>query len=145
REGRHPFELLEEIDKTLALDTAPLSWPVGSGRTFAGVYDLQRDAVRRMDKEDETPRPMATLDAAAFADYLPESDGAAMAEERAIPKSACLPFDLNSFREGHLTPVLFGSALRNFGVRDLIDGLGVYAPPPRSQQADTRLVAASEP
>jgi peptide chain release factor 3 len=145
REGRHPFELLEEIEKTLALDTAPLSWPIGAGRTFAGVYDLQRDAVRRMDAEDEAPKPMPVLDAAAFAEYLQESDRAAVAEEIAIAKSACLPFDLASFREGHLTPVLFGSALRNFGVRDLIERLAEIAPPPEPRKAEERVVSPDEP
>src|SRR5664279_4527421 len=70
REGRHPFELMEEIEKTLALDTAPLSWPLGSGRTFAGVYDLERNVVRRVDALDEAPRPVAELTPAAFAEYL---------------------------------------------------------------------------
>ena len=68
REARDPFELLEEIEKTLALDTAPLSWPLGPGRTFAGVYDLERDAIRRMDADDEAPRPVAVLEPAAFDD-----------------------------------------------------------------------------
>src|SRR5664279_1765405 len=70
RDGRHPFELLEEIEKTLALDTAPLSWPLGSGRTFAGVFDLERNVVRRVDALDEAPRPVAELTPAAFAEYL---------------------------------------------------------------------------
>jgi peptide chain release factor 3 len=145
REGRHPFELLEEIEKTLALDTAPLSWPVGAGRSFAGVYDLERDAVRRMDAEDEAPRPVAALEAAAFAGLLPEPERAPVAEEIAIAKSACLPFDLAAFREGHLTPVMFGSALRNFGVRDLIDRLAAIAPPPEPRKAEERIVKPDEP
>src|SRR5207248_8728717 len=67
------------------------------------------------------------------------------AEEADLARGGLKHFDLASFREGHLTPVFFGSALRNYGVRDPIDGLGLYAPPPRSQKADTRLIEASEP
>jgi peptide chain release factor 3 len=144
REGRHPFELLEEIEKSLALDTTPLSWPIGSGRSFAGVYDMQHDAVRRLDDLGEAPRPIAHLDAAALADYLPENERATAAEEIALAKAASRPFDLTSFLEGHLTPVLFGSALHNFGVRDLIDRLTEFAPPPEARKAEERVVEPDE-
>jgi peptide chain release factor 3 len=145
REARHPFDLLEEIEKTLALDTAPLSWPLGAGRSFAGVYDLEHDTVRRVDALDEAPRPIGTLTPAAFADYLPEGERETAAEEISLAKAACRPFDLASFREGHLTPVLFGSALRNFGVRDLIDRLAGIAPPPEPRKAEERVVSPQEP
>ena len=145
RDGRHPFELLEEIEKTLALDTAPLSWPIGAGRSFAGVYDLNANAIRRMDADGDAPEPIAELNAASLAGYLPENERAAMAEEIAIAKSACLPFDLKAYREGHLTPVLFGSALRNFGVRDLLDRLATIAPPPEPRKAEERTVVPDEP
>jgi peptide chain release factor 3 len=145
RDGRHPFELLEEIEKTLALDTAPLSWPLGSGRTFAGVYDLGKNVVRRIDVLDEAPRPVAELTPAAFAEYLPDTDAALAAEEIALAKAACHPFDMKAFRQGNLTPVLFGSALRNFGVRDLIERLAAIAPPPEARKAEERVVEPDEP
>ena len=144
RDGRHPFELLEEIEKTLALDAAPLSWPIGAGRSFAGVYDLDNNSIRQMGGEDDAARPVATLDVAAFADLLPEYERKPAVDEIALAKAACRPFDLNSFLEGHLTPVLFGSALRNFGVRDLIDRLAAIAPSPRARKASTRLVVPDE-
>ncbi len=144
RESRHPFELLEEIEKTLALDTAPVTWPLGSGRSFAGVYDLERNSVRRIDRTDADVVPIATIEPAAFAEYLPEGERETAAEEIALAKAACRPFDLASFREGHLTPVLFGSALRNFGVRDLIDRLAVSAPSPEPRKAEERTVAPDE-
>ncbi|MEP0321258.1 peptide chain release factor 3 [Bauldia litoralis] len=146
REGRDPFELLEEIEQTLALDTAPINWPIGVGRTFAGVYDLEENVIRRLDaKENAAPEAVATLDASTFADCLPESDRATTAEEIALAKAACRPFDLDSFREGHLTPVLFGSALRNFGVRDLIERMAKIAPSPEPRPASTRMVAPDDP
>src|SRR3712207_6729165 len=75
---------------------------------------------------------------------LPAHEVEAWRDEVALAREACRPFELQAFREGHLTPVFFGSALRNFGVRDLIDTLASFAPPPRSQPADRRLVEADE-
>jgi peptide chain release factor 3 len=144
RETRDPFDLLDEIEKTLALDTAPVNWPIGSGKTFAGTYDLRTNTVRRIDSDEEA-RPVSGPEDADAAGLLPAHDRDAWLEEIMLAQEGCKPFDLAAFREGHLTPVFFGSALRNFGVRDLIDALAAIAPPPRSQQADGRLVAADEP
>src|SRR5918998_1342100 len=143
RESRDPFDLLDEIEKTLALDTAPITWPIGRGRSFAGTYDLQNNKVRRIDTEEE-PTSVSGPEDEAIAALLPAQELDAWRDEVALAKEACRPFDLEAFREGHLTPVFFGSALRNFGVRDLIDALAAHAPPPRGQEADKRLVEAGE-
>jgi peptide chain release factor 3 len=143
RDGRHPFELLEEIEKTLALDTTPLTWPLGGGRSFAGVFDLTQNAIRRLDREDAVPIA-AGEENAAFAALLPPDEATTASEEIALAKAACRPFDVASFLEGHLTPVLFGSALRNFGVRDLIETLAAHAPPPGPRKAEERTVAPDE-
>ncbi|MCC2650316.1 MAG: peptide chain release factor 3 [Microvirga sp.] len=144
REARSPFDLLDEIEKTLALDTAPVTWPISQGRSFAGTFDLRRNVVRRIDT-DEEPTPVSGPDDPKLMSLLPPEEADAWQEEVMLAQEACKPFDLESFREGHLTPVFFGSALRNFGVRDLIDALAAYAPPPRGQEADKRLVEAGEP
>jgi peptide chain release factor 3 len=144
REARSPFDLLDEIEKTLALDTAPVTWPISQGRSFAGTFDLRRNLVRRIDT-DEEPTEVSGADDPNLIGLLPPEEADAWQEEVMLAQEACKPFDLESFREGHLTPVFFGSALRNFGVRDLIDALAAYAPPPRGQEADKRLVEASEP
>lgn len=144
REARSPFDLLDEIEKTLALDTSPVTWPISQGRSFAGTFDLRRNVVRRIDTDDE-PTPVNGPDDPKLMSLLPPEEADAWQEEVMLAQEACKPFDLTAFREGHLTPVFFGSALRNFGVRDLIDALAAYAPPPRGQEADKRLVEASEP
>jgi peptide chain release factor 3 len=144
REARHPFELLEEIEKTLALDTAPVSWPLGSGRSFAGVYDFEHRSVRRMDAASDVPEPLPDVSATALAPYLGVAERETVAEEISLAEAACRPFEMQSFREGHLTPVLFGSALRNFGVRDLIDRLAAVAPPPEPREAEEREVSPDE-
>ncbi len=143
RETRDPFDLLDEIEKTLALDTAPITWPIGRGRSFAGTYDLKANVVRRLD-HDEAPIPVSGPDDDAVLGLLPEHEREAFLDEIMLAQEAGRPFDLEAFREGHLSPVFFGSALRNFGVRDLIDALAAFAPPPRNQQAAGRMVDADE-
>ncbi|MGO4572161.1 peptide chain release factor 3 [Microvirga sp. 2TAF3] len=144
REARSSFDILDEIEKTLALDTAPVTWPISQGRSFAGTFDLRRNVVRRIDT-DEEPIKVSGPEDSAVASLLPPEEVEAWQEEVMLAQEACKPFDLAAFREGHLTPVFFGSALRNFGVRDLIDAMAEYAPPPRGQEADKRLVEAGEP
>jgi peptide chain release factor 3 len=144
REARNPFDLLDEIEKTLALDTSPVTWPISQGKSFAGTFDLHRNVVRRIDT-DEEPMPVSGPDDPKLTSLLPPEEADPWQEEVMLAQEACKPFDLQAFREGHLTPVFFGSALRNFGVRDLIDALAAYAPPPRGQEADKRLVEAGEP
>jgi len=143
RESRDPFELLDEIEKTLALDTAPITWPLGRGRDFAGTFDIATGQMRLIGEDSEAT--LAPIDLAALSQRNPNLDAAALAEELELVRHACRPFDLASFREGHLTPVYFGSALKNFGVGDLLAGLGELAPAPRAQDADKRRVEAAEP
>jgi len=145
RESRDPFELLDEIEKTLALDTTPLTWPIGRGRDFMGTYDIPTGGVRLLESEGNKTGAPQNIDIAELVKGNANLDAAAIKDELALVSEACKPFDLASFREGHLTPVFFGSALRNFGVGDLLEGLGRYAPPPRAQASDARKVDAAEP
>ena len=144
RETRDPFDLLDEIEKTLALDTAPLSWTIGRGRSLAGAYDIRRKTFRALGKDAADIAASGPEDP-AIAALLPEHERAAAIEEMTLAVEGCRPFDKQAFLEGHLTPVLFGSALKEFGVRDLIDAMAEFAPPPRAQAASTRIVKADEP
>jgi peptide chain release factor 3 len=143
RESRDSFELLDEIEKTLALDTAPMNWPIGRGRDFAGTYEIATGEMRLLTDDAKAAEPQP-LDLASLAAKNKMLDEKAIAEELALVKDACRPFDFASFREGHLTPVYFGSALKNFGVKDLLDALAAYAPAPRPQTANTRKVDPHE-
>ena len=143
RESRDPFELLDEIEKTLALDTTPMTWPIGQGPAFAGTYDIARRRIRGVD--DDTVQPVSGPEDPAIDALVHGSDRETFREGVALAAEASKPFDRASFLEGHLTPVYFGSALRNVGVRDLIDALADYAPGPRAQAADRRVVEAAEP
>jgi peptide chain release factor 3 len=127
REGRPPFELLDEIADVLALDVAPMSWPVGMGGQFQGVLDLTTNKVSRpeggsrefLGKVDDAPE-------------LPVD----IAEEVELAQAGYAAFDADAYRHGDLTPVYFGSALKDFGVAELIAALADYAPPPRPQPAE---------
>jgi peptide chain release factor 3 len=144
RESRDPFELLDEIEKTLALDTTPMTWPIGRGRDFAGTYDLASGEMRLLFEDGRTVAPQP-LDLAGLAAKNPMLDAGAIELELSLVREACRPFDFTAFREGHLTPVYFGSALKNFGVKDLLDALGAFAPAPRAQESNARKIDAHEP
>jgi peptide chain release factor 3 len=143
RETRDPFDLLDEIEKTLALDVAPVTWPLGRGRSFAGTFDLTRNIVRRLDRDTE-PVPVKGPDDPFISSLLSEAEFTETCDQIELARHALKPFERQSFLEGHLTPVFFGSALRNFGVRDLIDALADFAPPPHGLEAQSRNVDAHE-
>jgi peptide chain release factor 3 len=144
REAREPLEALDEIEKTLALDTCPMVWPIGSGRDFQGVFDLRTNKLRRLDQEGDGTALSGPSD--AIFDTLMEPDAAAMwREEVELVGETAQSFDVEAFRQGTLTPVFFGSALKNFGVKSLLEALIAYAPSPRDQKAAARTIHASEP
>ena len=144
RESRDTFELLDEIEKTLALDTTPMTWPVGRGRDFLGTYDVRNGGVRLLEGGGAKTGATEQIDIADLAGRNANLDVAEVKDELELVSEACKPFELDAFREGHLTPVYFGSALRNFGVGDLLEGLGQFAPPPRAQESNLRKVEAAE-
>jgi peptide chain release factor 3 len=144
RETRDPFDLLDEIEKTLALDVAPLTWTIGRGRSLAGAYDIRKGMLIPFDKAAE-PIRLNGPDDPKLPALLPEHERAAAAEELALAVDGLKGFDKRAFLEGHMTPVLWGSALKDFGVKELIDALAEFAPPPRAQSAASRMVKADEP
>src|ERR1700724_1934494 len=145
RETRDPFDLLDEIEKTLALDTTPMTWPVGRGRSFVGTIDVATAGVRLLEGDAGSAGRLREMTVAEIAALNPQLDAARLAGELDLVRHACKQFDPRAFAEGHMTPVFFGSALKNFGVGDLLNALAALAPPPRGQTADKRLVAATEP
>jgi peptide chain release factor 3 len=148
RDGRDPFELIDEIEQTLALEVTPMSWPIGMGRDFLGCYDVERDRVVFMDRADKNVASEGIecqgLDDPKLSDILPENALGTLREQLEMAKGLCKPFTAKAYGEGHLTPMYFGSALNNFGVRELLQGLTQYAPPPRPQKAAERVVDPTE-
>jgi peptide chain release factor 3 len=148
REARDPFTLLDEIEQTLALDVTPASWPLGMGRDFLGSYDLFHDTLLLFDRGDGArvaePVRCTGLDDPKLGKLLPATAIKTLRDEVEMARGLCPDFDLDSYRAGHMTPVFFGSALNNFGVRELLRGVTDLAPPPRPQPAEPRVIAPEE-
>jgi len=148
REGRDPFDLMSEIEQELQLHVTPAAWPIGMGHSFLGCYDLRHDRLILLEKgRNNVAREGEVcegLDDLKLDQRLPSGAVARLREEVEMARGLCPPFDLEAYREGHLTPVFFGSAVNNFGVRELLQGLVELAPPPRPQPAVTREVDPGE-
>lgn len=138
REGVSPFELLDEIAEKLALDTAPMSWPIGMGGLFEGLYSFEHDcaflAPQRGSGAGRTVEDIAP-DSPELRSALTDS-AAPLLEDLILAAEACPPFDREAFAAGDLTPVYFGSALKEIGVDHLLAALARYAPSPQPQPAD---------
>jgi peptide chain release factor 3 len=143
RETRDPFHLIDEIEKTLALDASALNWTIGRGRSFAGLYDIRFKRLIPF-AGDAMPIAVAGPDDPRLLTLLPAHERDQALEELNLAIEGLKCFDREAFLEGHLTPVLFGSALKGFGVRELIDTLAEFAPSPRAQAAASRMVKADE-
>ena len=148
REGRDPFELLDEVEQTLALDVTPASWPIGMGQGFLGCYDLRADRLNLMERSKGEfmldTIVCQGLDDPQLDKLLPEHAVKKLRDDVEMVRGLCKPLDLTSYREGHMTPVFFGSAVNNFGVRELLAGMAELAPPPRPQPAIERTIDPGE-
>ncbi len=150
REGQDPFALLDEIEKTLALDVTPASWPIGSGKDFLGCYDLINDQLILMNKTGDKSQINATIETCRGLDdekldqLLPAHMVAKLREDVEMIKELCPKFKLEDYLAGTLTPVFFGSAINNFGVREVLEGLHSFAPSPRPHPAAERMVNPDE-
>lgn len=150
REGLDPFELLDDIENTLALEATPASWPIGSGKDFLGCYDLLNDRIILMNKTGDKSQINDVIETCNGLDdekldkLLPAHAVAKLREDVQMVRELCPTFNLEDYLSGALTPVFFGSAVNNFGVREVLGGLHDFAPTPRPQQSAERLVNADE-
>ena len=142
REAQDPIALLDEIASKLALDPAPLYWPQGSGRNFKGMLELATGRFLPFahktgggDKAEGHPEPVA-IDGNSIAEHLDDAEKADLVDHAELVAHGYKTFDRQAFLEGHMTPVFFGSALRHFGVDELLGGLGDYAPAPKPVKAE---------
>ncbi|MFM8466550.1 MAG: peptide chain release factor 3 [Oxalobacteraceae bacterium] len=148
RETRDPLELLDEVESVLNIQCAPVTWPIGMGKTFRGVYHLLRDEImlftagaERADQEFEI---IQGIDNPRLSEMFPmEIEQLKMEVE--LVHGASHPFDLKAFLAGTQTPVFFGSAINNFGVREILNALLDWAQPPRERDATVRIVQPDEP
>ena len=147
RDSREGIELLDEIEAILKIQCAPITWPIGMGRDFKGVYHLYEDAVYLYEPGKNAVQQTGTkilgLDNPALDAILGDSAEEIRAHI-ALVKGASHLFDRTQFLAGRLTPVFFGSALNNFGVRELLDAFAEYAPQPQSRETTSRVVLPTE-
>ncbi|MEO5337666.1 MAG: peptide chain release factor 3 [Magnetospirillum sp. WYHS-4] len=148
RESRDPFAILDEIESSLALDAIPMTWPVGMGVDFHGCFDLREDLFLTSDdgrggafRQDVRCRG---LDDPALDRLVPDYILSTFRENAALASSAYGQLDPESYRAGHMTPVFFGSALKDYAVRELLGTLAAVAPSPQPQPAEPRHVEPDE-
>jgi peptide chain release factor 3 len=149
REVREPVALLEEIESVLKIDCAPVSWPIGMGKAFRGVFDLLRDRLVRFTPGEE--RRTASDDSELIEgidnprlDALFPHEMAAVRHDVDLIRGASSPFDLDEFLAGRQTPVFFGSGINNFGVQEILQALVDWAPPPQPRDGGMRIVHPAE-
>ena len=149
REVRAPLDLLEEIESVLKITCAPVSWPVGMGKAFRGVFDLRHDRLVRFTPGEE--RRVAEGDTERIEglhnprlDALFPDEVAALRHDVELLRDASAPFDLDEFLGGRQSPVFFGSGINNFGVQEILQALVEWAPPPQARDGGARLVAPAE-
>ena len=148
REGKDAFELLDEIEQKLNLTVTPLSYPIGMGYDFKGIYNIWEKNVNlftgdpRKDIEDTIE--ITDLSSSELDDLIGTDSADELREELELAQGVYPEFEEKAYLEGRLQPVFFGSALNNFGVRELLDCFIEIAPPPRPKESDVRLVEPAE-
>ncbi len=148
RDGRDPLDLIDEVEQDLQIEIAPASWPIGMGRDFLGCWDVVHDRLLLMarGKGETVAEAIACqgIEAPELDRLLPSHAVGRLREEVAMARELLVPFDREAYRAGNLSPLYFGSALNNFGVRELIDGLAAHAPAPGPRPASERTVRPAE-
>ena len=148
REGKDPMEVLDEVERELGIGLCPITWPVRQGRSFKGVYDLQKKQLLLF-FPGETRKPADTVAIKDLDDpLLLEKLGLPLAkklkDDIALLSGVYPPFNKEDYLEGRVTPVFFGSAINNFGISELLDTLCVLAPPPSPKHSQERVVNPDE-
>lgn len=147
REGREPVDLLDDIESVLGISCAPITWPIGMGRSLKGVYHLLQDRIYLYSsagrEKASTIEVVEGLHSAEATEILGD-DAQSFRDEVELVAGACPDFSLDDYLAAKQTPVFFGSAISNFGVRELLDEFVQHAPPPGSRESESRTVHADE-
>lgn len=148
RDIRDPMELLDEVEQVLKIKCAPMTWPIGCGKYFKGIYNLAEDRTylykTGMGHTIQEQNYIDGLQNKQLDDAIGEDLAQNLRDELELVQGASHEFNLDEFLNGELTPVFFGTALGNFGVDHILDCLTKYAPKPKSRQTDKRIVSPDE-
>lgn len=147
REGRDPFELLDEIEQELQIKVRPLSWPIDQGYHFKGVYNIYENQLNlfQPDKQKVTEKVAVDIHSDDLEQHVGERDAAKLRDDLELVDGVYPPFDRQTYLDAEVAPVFFGSALNNFGVQELLNCFVEIAPSPRPTKAEERLVQPTEP
>ncbi len=148
REGRDPFDLLDEIEEKLDIKVRPMSWPIGMGKSLRGVYNIYENNLN-LYEPSKTKKVTDVVEIKGVDDplldkHLPESVVKELREEVELVNGVYDPFNAEDYLNGKVAPVFFGSAVNNFGVRELLDCFIQIAPPPKARENELRLVTPEE-
>jgi peptide chain release factor 3 len=148
REGRDAMEILDEVEEVLKIKCAPVTWPIGMGKRFKGVYDLRTNKTHLFSATHggkiQEGEVIEGLDNPRLDEVIGDQ-AEELREEIELVQGASHELDLDAYSRGELTPVFFGSAINNFGVKELLDAFVEYAPGPIIRQTQQRSVEPSEP
>jgi peptide chain release factor 3 len=147
RDGKNRFDLLEEIEKELAIRLHPMTWPINSGKDFKGVYDMSDHSLllfRAGTRADEDTLQIASLHDPILEQKLGEKDAQQLREDAELVEGVYGALDVEEYLQANVAPVFFGSAINNFGVKEMLDTFIRIAPTPRSRASTTRPVEVQE-
>jgi len=148
REGRDPYDLLDEVEEKLDIKLRPLSWPISMGKTFKGVYNLYNKSLNLFTpsqrKLNADKIAIADLNDEALEKYVGTTNANQLREDVELIEGVYPDFDPKEYLEGKVAPVFFGSAVNNFGVQEMLDTFINIAPPPKSRNAEEREVKPDE-
>ena len=148
REGRDPYDLLDEIEQKLDIKVRPLTWPISMGKSFKGVYSLHNKSLYLFEagkqKLDGQGIAIDNIGNSSLEQHVGERDAAQLREDVELIESVYADVEDNDYLEGKLAPVFFGSAVNNFGVKELLDSFIRLAPAPKARETDQRLIEPEE-
>ena len=147
REGRDPFDLLDELEEELEIKVRPLSWPINQGAKFKGVYNIYENKLDlfKPDKQRVTEKVEVDINSNDLDTHIGEQDAEKLREDLELVEGVYPEFNVEDYRSAAVAPVFFGSALNNFGVQELLNCFVKIAPSPRPTQAVERIVKPEEP
>ena len=147
REGRDPFDLLDELEQELEIKVRPLSWPINQGAKFKGVYNLYENKLDLFtpDKQRVTEKIEVDVNSDQLEEHVGAADAAKLRDDLELVNGVYPAFDTDSYRKAEVAPVFFGSALNNFGVQELLNCFVEIAPSPQPTKAEERMVSPEEP
>lgn len=147
REGRDPFELLDEIEEKLAIRVRPLSWPISMGKTFKGVYSLYEKSLHLFTPSKQTVEEgieVSDINSQVLEDYVGENNAKQLRADVELIEAVYPEFSIEEYLAGDVAPVFFGSAVNNFGVKELLDTFIRIAPPPKARKTTVRVIEPDE-